>query len=84
MGGLSKSAQKVTGLFSPKSMKKGMMGLMQRKGQELAAQIPEPVPVMPTPDDESILKAKKKSIIGQRGRRGRMSTIFTDGEGLGG
>jgi len=45
----------------------------------------EPVPVMPLPDDEAVMKAKRKSQAGQAARKGRVSTIFTaEGTGLGG
>lgn len=43
-----------------------------------------PAPVMPLPDDEAIRAAKKRSIISQRGRAGRSSTILTDNDTLGG
>lgn len=39
--------------------------------------------VMPEPDDERIRQARRRSIIRQRGRRGRESTILT-GDRLGG
>lgn len=45
---------------------------------------PEPEPnVMPLPDDEKIMQARRKSIASQRRRSGRSSTILT-GETLGG
>lgn len=40
-------------------------------------------PIMPAPDDEAILRAKRNSIIRQRARHGRDSTILSD-ETLGG
>jgi hypothetical protein len=39
--------------------------------------MPEPVPVMPTPDDEAVRKARGRSVAYQRSRQGRVSTIFT-------
>lgn len=45
------------------------------------------VPPMPTPDDQAVKLAKRRSIAAQRARHGRVSTIFTDpniGTGLGG
>lgn len=39
--------------------------------------------VMPLADDEAVRRAKRKSIIQQRARRGRESTILT-GDTLGG
>lgn len=44
--------------------------------------IPAPViqspPVMPTPDDQTVKDAKKKSLQRQYQRRGRESTIMSD------
>ena len=52
------------------------------------APVVEPVKAMPTADDATALAAKKRSLLEQRRRRGRASTILTDGEsqgaGLGG
>lgn len=38
----------------------------------------EPPPVMPTPDDEMMQLAKKRSLTEMMRRRGRASTILTD------
>lgn len=43
-----------------------------------------PVPTMPLPDDEAVARARKESIIRQRARGGRSSTILTGGDVLGG
>ena len=37
----------------------------------------EPPPVMPTPDDQTVQAAKKKSIAAQLQRQGRASTILS-------
>lgn len=39
----------------------------------------EPPPTMPTPDDEAIKKARRRSLTRQYSRRGRASTILSDG-----
>ena len=48
----------------------------------------EPVTAMPMADDAATKAAKKRSLLDQRRRRGRASTILTDGDssgaGLGG
>lgn len=40
-------------------------------------QIPPPA-VMPTPDDNAVMQAKKKAVVAARSRTGRSSTILTD------
>lgn len=40
-----------------------------------------PPPVMPTPDDESVRKARRRSLAAQYGRRGRASTRLSDQQG---
>ena len=37
--------------------------------------------VMPLPDDEAVQRARKASMLRQRGRSGRSSTILTGGSG---
>lgn len=44
----------------------------------------EPPPAMPTPDELAVKNAQRRSVATQRARRGRLSTIFTEGDGLGG
>ena len=56
-------------------------------GKKKPKETPAPVadPVMPTPDDDAIRQARRRSIIQQMGRRGRASTILTgDSDKLGG
>lgn len=56
----------------------------KKKKKEEAPTTPEPA-VMPLPDDERIGIARRRSIIRQRARRGRDSTILTTpGSALGG
>lgn len=38
-------------------------------------------PTMPAADDEAVKRAKRRSLMKQKGRGGRASTILTDGEG---
>lgn len=40
--------------------------------------------VMPMQDDAELAKARRKRIAAQRSRSGRMSTVLTDTDGLGG
>lgn len=63
-----------------------MAGLKKKIGDKAKGLIEsnQPPPVMPLPDDEAAQDAKKRSVSGQRRRRGRMSTVFSEGEGLGG
>ena len=44
----------------------------------------EPEIEMPMVDDDAAQKARRKSRTRQRQRHGRASTIFTEGQGLGG
>jgi hypothetical protein len=37
-------------------------------------------PVMPTPDDEAVKRARRRSLAAQLGRRGRQSTILSQGD----
>lgn len=43
----------------------------------------EPPKVMPTPDDQAMQRARRRSLAEQYGRRGRTSTILTDDDSLG-
>lgn len=54
-----------------------------KKKKAEPAPAPEAPAVMPVADDSRILQARKRSIVRQRARRGRESTILT-GETLGG
>ncbi len=52
------------------------------KVAEVAAPPPVAAPiVMPTPDDEAVAKAKKKSLAAILARQGRASTILSDSSG---
>lgn len=37
-------------------------------------------PVMPTPDDDAMRRARRRSLAAQLGRRGRQSTILSQGD----
>jgi hypothetical protein len=55
----------------------------------LTRETPSPPPiakpvVMPTPDDEVVKRAKRRSLATQQGRSGRISTILSEDEALGG
>jgi hypothetical protein len=40
------------------------------------APVPTP-PVMPTPDDAAIQKSRRRALVAQRSRRGRVSTVLS-------
>ena len=65
----------------------GVASIFGVGGEKAPAPAPAPVvekpPVMPTPDDEAIRQAKKKSIAAVVGRQGRASTILSDSDTLG-
>lgn len=46
--------------------------------EALAALEAEPVPAVPTPDDDASKRARQRSISAQLRRRGRASTILTN------
>ena len=50
---------------------------MEPPSQPAAPAIEAP-PVMPTPNDATVLAAKRKSLAAQSQRQGRMSTILSD------
>lgn len=60
----------------------GLSGLLLKpfgKDKKKAAPAPETGPaVMPIADDEAVMRARRRSIVQQRSRRGRDSTILHD------
>ncbi len=64
----------------------GLLGKPFGSGKKKKAETPAPGPiVMPLADDEAVKRARRKSIIAQRGRSGRSSTMLTpDSDTLGG
>lgn len=55
-----------------------------KKKETAPAPAPTTERVMPLPDDEAVRRARKASILKQRGRSGRSSTILSDsGDKLG-
>lgn len=65
----------------------GLAGALLGGGKKKKpAEAPAPGPVvMPLADDDAVRRAKKASIIKQRGRSGRSSTMLTtDSDSLGG
>lgn len=56
-----------------------LLGGKKKKDKPVAA--PTPERVMPLPDDEAVKKARQASLLRQRGRGGRSSTILTGGSG---
>jgi hypothetical protein len=84
MAKLGKSLGKLVRKFTPLGLVTGAVGGLVggSGGKKTAAVAPVTDPrqtVMPTADDEATQKAKRRSIIEQRRRSGRMSTILTDG-----
>ena len=45
---------------------------------------PKVEPVTAMPNEDEVKSAKRRSVARQRARSGRASTIFSEGEGLGG
>jgi len=74
------------GLFGEKTDLLGRKQPQQQSGvlsEDLKTLIADK-PTMPIADDEEVRKRKRRSYAQQRTRTGRASTIFTEGEGLGG
>ena len=70
--------------MAKKILKVASFGLLGGKlfGGGKSAPAPTQTPqVMPLPDDQAILDARKRSIAAQMKRGGRTSTILTDGSG---
>ena len=60
-------------------------GIVEEPPVVVAAPTPAPVTPMPEPDDATVKKAKRRSVMAQRQRSGRASTILSDDtETLGG
>lgn len=61
----------------------GLLGSLFGGKESAPAPLPAPViekpPVMPVPDDQAVKTAKKRSLVDQMQRKGRQSTILTDG-----
>jgi len=62
----------------------GLAGALLKPFGKDKKKTPAPAPspiVMPLPDDEAVRRAKRASIIKQRGRSGRSSTMLTNDSG---
>lgn len=57
----------------------GLLGNLFGKGASMPAPVVEKPAVMPTPDDEAVRNAKRRSLAEQMQRKGRQGTILTDG-----
>jgi hypothetical protein len=87
MAKLVKGAFKLTKKAAPSliggvlggSAVKSALGMDKDKPAKVAPAADPRQTVMPTADDEATQKAKRRSILEQRRRSGRMSTILTDG-----
>ena len=62
----------------------GILGKALFGGGKKKAATPETPNVMPTPDDEAVKRARRRSVIEQMNRDGRQSTILSEDSGLGG
>lgn len=62
----------------------GILGKALFGGGKKSAAAPETPNVMPTPDDEAVKRARRRSIVEQMNRDGRQSTILSEDSGLGG
>jgi len=82
MSGIGNLVKEVTQYGLP-GLLGGMLGGLFGGKQETPAAAPAPtVPkpaVMPIADDEAVKAAKKRSLVEQMQRKGRQSTILTDG-----
>jgi hypothetical protein len=58
-----------------------MAGLFSRPK---APPTPAPEPVIPLPDDEAVKMSKMKTYAGKQRKSGRLSTILTQNDSLGG
>jgi hypothetical protein len=76
------------GLLLGKTVAKGassILGIDKKKAAPAPAPVEEGPRVMPLADDEAVRRSRKNSILQQRGRSGRASTMLTpDSETLGG
>jgi hypothetical protein len=84
MAKLAKKAGKVLGSVSGLGLLANFAAGAVSKGKKAAdpAKVAPADPrqtVMPSADDDATQRAKRRSIIEQRRRSGRMSTILTDG-----
>lgn len=61
-----------------------LFGLVPKPVPEAVSEVSASPPVMPTPDDEMMQLAKRRSLTEMMRRRGRASTILTDADALGG
>jgi hypothetical protein len=71
------------GLFGERTDLIGRRMEQPQPAQSPAAAAEPPAP-MPIADDEEVRKRRRRSIAQQSLRSGRASTIFSEGEGLGG
>ena len=55
-----------------------MLGIVEEPAAVIAAPTPAPVTPMPEPDDAAVKKARRRSMVAQRQRSGRASTILSD------
>ncbi len=62
----------------------GILGKALFGGGKKSAAASETPSVMPTPDDEAVKRARRRSIVEQMNRDGRQSTILSEDSGLGG
>lgn len=81
--GIGKLAGTIGGILGPVGLVAGLAGKALSGGKKSAA-APETPNVMPTPDDEAVKRARRRSIVEQMNRDGRQSTILSEDSGLGG
>lgn len=53
-------------------------GIVEEPEAATPAPTPAPVTPMPEPDDAAVKKARRRSLVAQRQRSGRQSTILSD------
>lgn len=75
MGGFAAALPAISAGFSVLS---GVSGLLQKAPKEPKASTPT---VMPTEDSALVAEAKRRTLIAQSAKGGRVSTVLTDNDG---
>lgn len=75
---IEKEIAKLTGVEEARRANDLAEQQIAQEREALAALQREPEPALPTADDESVRRARRRSRAAQLARRGRQSTILTD------
>ena len=80
MAGIASVFSGASGMGILGGLASGLLGsLFGGKQGSMPAPTVEKPAVMPTPDDDAVKKAKRRSLVEQMQRKGRESTILTEG-----